>query len=91
MMGSTSEARGLKDNGGRGTVRENTLLKCFEPSQGALEAEAVAGLGLLVQATNLMATSTTEVDANTPDQIPLLLDYSGSVSLGRTLRPCLLP
>jgi hypothetical protein len=45
--------------------------------QGALEAEAVAGLGLLVQATNLMATSTTEVDANTPDQIPLLLDYSG--------------
>ena len=63
----------------------------FSAFQSTVEAEAVAGLGLLVQATNLMATGTAEIDTNTPDQCRLLRKYSGSVSIGQTLRPCLLP
>ncbi len=72
-------------------IRENTLLKLLQAFQSTVEAEAVAGLGLLVQAANLMATGTAEIDTNTPDQCRLLHKYSDSVSIGQTLRPCLLP
>jgi hypothetical protein len=89
--GNPGQTCWLKNNGGCIAIRENTLLKLLQAFQSTVEAEAVAGLGLLVQATNLMATGTAEIDTNTPDQCRLLRKYSGSVSIGQTLRPCLLP
>jgi hypothetical protein len=75
--GNPGQTCWLKNNGGRITIRENTLLKILQAFQSAVEAEAVAGLGLLVQATNLMATGTAEIDTNTPDQCRLLLKIFG--------------
>jgi hypothetical protein len=89
--GNPGQTCWLKNNGGRVTIQENTLLKVLQAFQSTVKTEAVAGPGLLIQATNLMATGTAEVNTNTPDQCHLLQKYSGSVSIGRALRPCLLP
>jgi hypothetical protein len=62
----------FKNNGGSTSIRENTLLKLLQAFQGTVETEAVARPGLLIQTTNLMATSAAEVDTNTPDQCRLL-------------------
>lgn len=90
-MGIQAKPVGSKIMVGVSPFEKTRFSKFSRPSQSTVEAEAVAGLGLLVQATNLMATGTAEIDTNTPDQCRLLHKYSGSVSIGQTLRPCLLP
>jgi hypothetical protein len=66
------QTRWLKNDSGRITIRENTLLKLLQTFHSTVEAEAIAGSCLLIQTTNLMTTGTAEVDTNTPDQCRLL-------------------
>ena len=47
--GNSGQTRWLRNDGGSSTIQENTLLKLLQAFQSTVEAEAVAGLGLLVQ------------------------------------------